>query len=84
MRTENAMAHKEIALGAFLDIEEAFYRTSFAVTTEAAEWHGVGSAIIGWINTMLESRSIIDTLSGEALEVSVTRGCLQGACSRRC
>jgi hypothetical protein len=28
--------------------------------------------------TMLENRSIIATLSGETLEVSVTRGCLQG------
>jgi hypothetical protein len=31
MQIENAMAYKEIALGAFLDIEGAFNRTSFAV-----------------------------------------------------
>jgi hypothetical protein len=35
------MAHKEIAIGAFLDIEGAFDRTSFAVITKAAEWHEV-------------------------------------------
>jgi hypothetical protein len=33
MRTENALAYKEISLGAFLHIEWAFDRTSFAVIT---------------------------------------------------
>jgi hypothetical protein len=46
MRIENAVAYKEIALEAFLDIEGAFDRTSFAVITEAAEQHGVESTII--------------------------------------
>jgi hypothetical protein len=37
IRIKNAVACKEIALGAFLDIEEVFDRTSFAVITKAAE-----------------------------------------------
>jgi hypothetical protein len=46
MWTEDAVAYKEIALGACLDIEEALDRTSIAVITEAAERHGVESTII--------------------------------------
>jgi hypothetical protein len=38
----------------------------------------VGWTVIRWINTILESRSVIDTLSGKTLHVSVNRGCLQG------
>jgi hypothetical protein len=37
MRIEDAVAHKEIALGAFFHIEGAFDRTSFDVLTEAAQ-----------------------------------------------
>jgi hypothetical protein len=44
------MAYKEIALGAFLDIEKAFVKTSFAVS-EAAIQHRVGFTIVNWINT---------------------------------
>jgi hypothetical protein len=44
-RIENAMEHKEIALGAFLDIEGAFDRTTFAAIAKAAEWHGVEPTI---------------------------------------
>jgi hypothetical protein len=73
MRIESAMTYKEIALGAFLDKEGAFDRTSFAVITEAAERHGVNSIIVRWINTVLETRNFIATLSGETLEVSAGR-----------
>jgi hypothetical protein len=77
MQTEDAVAHKETDLWAFLEKEGAFDRTSFDVITEAAE-HGVESTIVRWIKTMLESRSITATLSAETLEVSATRGCLHG------
>jgi retron-type reverse transcriptase len=77
-RIENAMEHKEIALGSFLDIEGAFDRTSFAAIAKAAERHGVESTIGRWINSMLESKSMIATLTGQTLEVSVTKGCPQG------
>jgi lambda repressor-like predicted transcriptional regulator len=62
----------------FLDIQGASDRTSFYVITEAAEQHWVESTTVRWINTTLESKSITVTLSGETLEVSVTRGCPQG------
>jgi hypothetical protein len=42
------------------------------------------TTIIRWINSMLKSRSIVATLSGETLQVSVTRGCPQGVCCHPC
>jgi hypothetical protein len=78
MRTEDAVAYEEIALGAFLDIEEASGRTSFDVITETAERHWLESTIARWIKTMLESRSITATLFGETLEVSATKGLSAG------
>jgi hypothetical protein len=38
---ENAIEHKDIALGAFLDMEGAFNRTSFDIIKQAAERHGI-------------------------------------------
>jgi hypothetical protein len=38
--TESATEYKEIALEAFLDIEGAFSRTSYDITTQAAGRHG--------------------------------------------
>jgi hypothetical protein len=78
MQSENAVAYKETALETFLDIDKTFDTTSFSVITEAVEWHGVEPTIIRWINSMLESRSIIATLSGETFEVPATRGYPQG------
>jgi hypothetical protein len=75
--TENATEYKEIALGAFLDIEGAFDRTSYEVITHAAERHETESAICRWICSMLESRNIITALSGEILRASTTKGCPQ-------
>ena len=63
-RIESATEHKDIALGAFLDIEGAFDRTSLDVIKQAAERHGIEPAICRWINAMLESRIIAATLSG--------------------
>jgi hypothetical protein len=72
------MEHKEIALGTFLDIEGAFDRTSFAAITKAAERHGVETTIGRWINSTLESRSMIATLTVKTLALSVTKGYEQG------
>jgi hypothetical protein len=38
---EYATEHKDIALGAFLDMEEAFDRTFFDIIKQAAESHGI-------------------------------------------
>jgi hypothetical protein len=56
-RTENATAHKDIALGTFLDIEGAFDRTSFDIIKQAAERHGIEPAVCRWISAMLEHRN---------------------------
>jgi hypothetical protein len=75
---ENAIEHKDIALGAFLDIEVAFDRTSFYIIKQAAEKHGIEPAICRWIRNMLESRTITATLSGETLGASSSRGVSAG------
>jgi hypothetical protein len=77
-RIESATEYKDIALGAFLDIQRAFDRASFDIIKQATEKHGNEPAIHRWICAMLESRNIIATLSGETLGASAARGCLQG------
>jgi hypothetical protein len=76
-RIEYGIEHKDIALGAFLDIEGAFDRTSFAIIKQAAERHGIEPAICRWICAMLDSRNINAILSGETLRAPVARGCPQ-------
>jgi hypothetical protein len=75
---ENAFEHRDIALGAFIDIEGAFDRTSFDIIKQAAEKHGIDPTICRWICAMLESRNIKATLSGETLGAAAVRGCPQG------
>jgi hypothetical protein len=77
-RTENAVEYKDIALGAFLDMEGAFDRTSFDKIKQAAERHGIEPAVCRWICAMIESRNIGPTLSGETLGATAAGGCLQG------
>jgi hypothetical protein len=77
-RVESAIEHKDVDLGAFLDIEGAFDRTSFDIIEHAAGNHGIEPAICRWNRAMLESRTINATLSGETLRVSAFRGCPQG------
>jgi hypothetical protein len=48
--------HKDVALGAFLDIEGAFDRTSFDTIKQAAERHGIKPTTYRWICAMLDSR----------------------------
>jgi hypothetical protein len=45
IHTENATEHKDIALGAFLDIEGPFDITSFNTIKQAAERHGIEPAV---------------------------------------
>jgi hypothetical protein len=66
-RIEYAIKHKDIAIGAFLDIIK-----------QVAENYGVEPAICRWICAMLESRNISATLSGETVGVSEARGYPQG------
>jgi hypothetical protein len=75
---ENGIEHKDIALGAFLDIEGAFDKTSFDTIKQASERHGIEPTICRRICAMLKSRNIIATLSGETLGASVAGGDPQG------
>jgi hypothetical protein len=51
---ESAIKHKDITLGAFLDIEGAFDRTSFNIIKQATEKHGIEPATCRWISAILE------------------------------
>jgi hypothetical protein len=66
--TESVTEHKEIALGAFLDIEGAFDRNSFDVKTQAADSHSTELTICRLICSMLESRNIINYIVRRNLE----------------
>jgi hypothetical protein len=48
-RIENAIENRDITLGAFLDTEGAFDRTSFDIIQQAAERHGTDPTICRWI-----------------------------------
>jgi hypothetical protein len=59
--TENATDHRNIALGAHLDIEGAFDRTSFDILKQAAKGNGIEPTKYRWICSMLENRYILTT-----------------------
>jgi hypothetical protein len=70
-RIGRATEYTVIALGAFLDIEGAFNRTSFDIIKQDAERHGTESAICRWICATLQSGNIIATLSRQTLGASI-------------
>ena len=78
-RLENSLEHKEIALGAFLDIEGAFDNTSFDAIIMAARERGLEGTCCRWIMPMLESRLVHTSLMGSSLTAKVVGGCPQGA-----
>jgi hypothetical protein len=45
---------------------------------QSAKQHGLEDAICWWISSMLGIRKLTTTLTGENLEGSAARGCLQG------
>ena len=77
-RCKKTLRYKEIALGAFLDIEGAFDNTTFASITAAMEKRGLSPLVRNWVNDMLKSRTVITTLQGTTVRATVTRGCPQG------
>jgi hypothetical protein len=76
--SESAIEHKEITLGAFVDVEQAFDRISFD-----AERRGNQPTICSWILPMLESRNMT-TFSQEILRASTARKCLWRVCFCLC
>jgi hypothetical protein len=69
--------HKEIALGAFLDIEGAFDNTSFNAIMTAARERGLEETCCRWIGSMLESRLVHTSLMGSSLTAKVVGVCPQ-------
>jgi hypothetical protein len=74
---ENAIEHKYIVLGALLETERAFDRTSFDTIIQAVERHGIEPAVFRWICAMLDSRNIITTFSEETLGATTAEWCPQ-------
>jgi Reverse transcriptase (RNA-dependent DNA polymerase). len=75
---EKVLQTQEFALGAFLDIEGAFDRTSIEAISSALLRHGVLPHFERWIPSMLSSRYIIYSLMGETIQVMSVKGCLHG------
>ena len=76
-RLEKSLNHKEIALGAFLDIEGAFDNTSFNAIITAARERGLEETCCRWDRSMLESRIVHTSLIGSSLTARVVGGCPQ-------
>jgi hypothetical protein len=55
---EEEVENKEVALGAFLDVEGVFHSTSCNIIIKAAEQHEFGNTICWWIGSMLGNRNI--------------------------
>jgi hypothetical protein len=77
-RLEKSSKHKEVALGAFLDMEGAFDNTSFHAIIEAARQRGLEETCCRWIGSMLESRLIHTSLMGSTVTAEVAGGFPQG------
>ena len=77
-RLEKCLEHKEIALGAFLDIEGAFDNTSFKTIITAARERGLEETCCRWIEFMLRDRLVHTSLMSSSITAKVTRGCPQG------
>ena len=77
-RLEKSLEHREIALGALLDIEGAFDNTSFNTIIGAARECGLEETCCRWIGSMLECRLVHTSLVGSSLTAKVAGGCPQG------
>jgi hypothetical protein len=77
-RLERSLEHKEIALGAFLDIEGAFNNTSFKTIITAARERGLKETCCRWFEFILRGRLVHTSLMGSSITAKVMRGCPQG------
>ena len=78
VRVEKAFDQKELALGAFLDIEGAFNNTCYDNMCDALVRHGSEYTIVQWIKATLEGRVAFATVNGVSLRFAISRRCLQG------
>ena len=77
-RLEKSLKYKEIAQGAFLDIEGVFDNTSFRAIITAARESGHQETCCRWVRSMLESRLVHTSIMGSSLTAKVVGGCPQG------
>jgi hypothetical protein len=73
-----SLKYKDIALGAFLDIEGAFDNTSFSAIITAARERGLEETCCRWVRSMLESRLVHTSIMGSTLTANIVGGCPQG------
>ena len=77
-RLEKCLEHKEISLGAFLDIEGTFDNTSFKTIFTAARERGLKKTCCRWNEFMLRGRLVHTSLMGSSITAKVIKGCPQG------
>jgi len=76
-RLEKSLNQREIAMGAFLEIEGAFNSTSFHAIIMATRECGLEETCCRWVGSTLESRLVHTSLMGSSLTAKVGGGCLQ-------
>eukprot|EP00116_Pleurobrachia_bachei_P004116 sb/3464378/ len=77
-RIENALADKQYALGAFVDVEGAFDKVSFTALERGLDKIKLPPELFDWISHSLRNRTVILELGGECLEQKIYRGTPQG------
>ena len=74
---EDQLEMKGVCIGALLDVEGAFNRTSREAIRKGAEEHGIPKSIIDWIISSLESRELTTSWMGHSIGRRVSEGCPQ-------
>jgi hypothetical protein len=77
-RIESAICHKIFALGAFLNVEGAFDKTSFEAMGKACADHEVHFMISRWTAAMLSNCMVQAEIRGVNSTMMIRRGCSQG------
>jgi hypothetical protein len=78
VRFVKVLDKRELALGAFLDIERAFNNTRYDTMCEALVRHDSEYTIVRWIKATLEGRVAFATLNEISLRFAISRSCPQG------
>ena len=84
-KLEVTLAGGRLALGTFLDIEDAFDNVSFDAIDRALSKKYPSNMVRRWILSMITNRKTLITLNDTTREFSIARGCLQeGFCLSFC
>jgi hypothetical protein len=75
-KAENALRYNQVAISAFIDIEDASDNTTFDSIRAAVERRHIELETVDWIIRMLECQ--IKVGNGASNWLRITRGCLQG------